>query len=307
MVLDEFYAAAQLLDGVFLRVDVIVVAQRNAEAVGRQLEVTVLERGGHDAAVTGHVAGYETLAEDREIALGGDAGLGRRQGTYVRGHTEVFDRVEIHRRKLLVYHRGEEDGNGLHRNADEVRETGHELGRNELVKADYAVGKRFFAADVLVCVEGVGDYVDGVFYYDVVQQMSGLELHAAHALKLAVDKLRKRQVGKHPAIAEYALDYLNRRLKDEFYHVLPHDAPPAVINESVFYAAPFAPAANAGLVYVGKTQVSRFSSHVSALPYGSVLSQGFRQTPGHACEAGRRRCRCTLCRRRRWGNCTAPS
>ena len=308
VVFDEFYAAAQLLNGVLLRVDIVVVAQRNAEAVGRQLEVAILERGGHDAAVAGHVAGDEALAEDREVTLGGDAGLGRRQGAYVRRNAEVFYSVEIHRRKLLVYHRGQEDGDGLHRDADEIREAGHELGRNELVKADDAVGKRLFAADVTVGVKGVGNNVDGVLYDDIVQEMPSLELHAAHALELAVYKLRKRQVGQHPAIAEYALDDLEGRAEDEFYHVLPHDAPPAVVDERVLYAAPFAPAANAGLVYVGKTQISRFSCHVSALPLCvSALSQDFRQTPERACAAGPRHCRCTLCQRRRSGNYKAPS
>ena len=307
VLLDEFYAAAQLLDGVFLRVNVVVIAQRNTEAVGRKLEVAVLERGGHDAAVAGHVAGDEAFAEDREIALRGDAGLGRRQGTYVRRNAEVFYSVEIHRRKLLVYHRGQEDGDSLHRDADKVREACHELGRNELVKADDTVCKRFFPADVPVCVKAVGNDIDGVLYDDVVQHMARPELHAAHALELAVDKLRQRKVRQHPAVAEYALDDLNRRAENEFNHILPHDAPPAVVNERVLYAAPLTPSANAGLVYVGKTQISWFSCHVSALPYVSVLSQGFQQMPERVCGAGRRRCRCTPCQRRRWGNCTAPS
>ena len=35
VLLNELYAAAQLLDGVLLRVNIVVIAQRNAEAVGR--------------------------------------------------------------------------------------------------------------------------------------------------------------------------------------------------------------------------------------------------------------------------------
>ena len=257
-----------------------------------------------DAAVAGHVAGDEALAEDGVIVLGGDSGLGRGQGADVGGHAEVLDRVEVHRRQLLVYHRGQEDGYGLHRNADEVREAGHELGRNELVKADDAVGKRFFAADVPVRVEAERNDVDGVLYDDIVQEVTGPELYAAHALELAVDKLRQREVGQHPAVAPDALEDLQRRAEDEFYHVLPHDAPPAVVCKRVLHAAPLAPAADAGLVYVAKSHVSRFIRHVSALPFPSVsvLSQGSRQRPGHVCAAGRRRCRCTPCPRRRWGS-----
>ena len=40
---NELYAASQLLDGVFLRINIVVIAQRNAEAVGRQLEIAILE------------------------------------------------------------------------------------------------------------------------------------------------------------------------------------------------------------------------------------------------------------------------
>ena len=105
VILNELYAAAQLLDGVLLRVNIVVIAQRNTEAVGRQLEIAILERRGHDAAVAGHVAGDEALAEDREIAFGGNAGLGRRQRTHVGRYTEILYRIEIHRRKLLIYHR----------------------------------------------------------------------------------------------------------------------------------------------------------------------------------------------------------
>ena len=243
------------------------------------------------------------------IALGGNAGLGRRQGAHVGRHAEIFYRVEIHRRKLLIYHRGQEDGYGLNGNADEVREACHKLGRNKLVKAHDSIGKRFFAADVLIGIEGVGNDVDGVLYYDVIQRVACAKLHAAHTLELAVDKLRQREVGQHPAIAENALDDLNRRLENKFYHVLPHDAPPTVVNERVLDAAPLAPAANAGLIYVAKSKISRFSCHVSALPFpcGSVLSRGSRQTPERACAAGRTRCRCIPCQRRRSDNYTARS
>ena len=258
LLLDEFDAAHDLLDRVVLRVDIVVVSQRYAQLVCRQLEISVLILARHNAAVTGHVAGDEAFAEYRVVPFYGDARLGRWQRADVGGDAVVLHAVEINRRKLLVYHRGKEDRYCLHRKPDKIREARHYLRRHQLVKADYSVRKRLFAADGHVCVEHCADDIRRMFDYHVVQQMPGAELYAAVALKLAVDKGWNRQVRRHPAVFPQPLHDLKRAFQHEGYHVLPRREPPAEIIQRIPQAAPFAGRAQAahGLICIAEAGFS---------------------------------------------------
>ena len=254
LLLDEFDAAHDLLDRVVLRVDIVVVSQRYAQLVGRQLEISVLILARHNAAVAGHVAGDEAFAEYRVVPFYGDARLSRRQRADVGGYAVVLHAVEIHRRKLLVYHRGEEDRYRLHRKPDKIREAGHYLRRHQLVKADYPVRERLFAADGHVRVEHCADDIRRMLDYHVVQQMAGAELHAAVALKLAVNEGRNGEIRRHPAVFPQPFHDLKRAFQHEGYHVLPCREPPAEIVQRVPQAAPFAGLAQAahGLICIAE-------------------------------------------------------
>ena len=168
LLLDEADAAEYFLHGVVLRVHIVVISQRHAQLIRGQPEIAVLIRARHDTAVAGHVARDEALAEDGVVPLDGNARLRRRQRTHVRRHAVVLDSVEIHRGELLIYHGGEEDGDGLHRQPDEIREAAHQLRRHKLIEADDPLGERLAAADALVGIEHGGDDVYRVLDDDVV-------------------------------------------------------------------------------------------------------------------------------------------
>ena len=149
LLLDEADEPPQLLDGVVLH-RLLIVADGHAEVVRREVEVPVLIRRRGDAAVARHVAGDKARAELGILVAQGAAGLGRGQGADVGRDAEVFGRVEVRRRDLLVEDGAQKHRQHLRRQVDEVREAGHDLARDELVKEHDLLRQFVAGVEVLV-------------------------------------------------------------------------------------------------------------------------------------------------------------
>lgn len=149
LLLDEADEPPQLLDGVVLH-RLLIVADGHAEVVRREVEVPVLIRRRGDAAVARHVAGDKARAELGILVAQGAAGLGRGQGADVGRDAEVFGRVEIRRCDLLVEDGAQKHRQHLRRQVDEVREAGHDLARDELVKEHDLLRQFVAGVEVLV-------------------------------------------------------------------------------------------------------------------------------------------------------------
>ena len=149
LLLDEADEPSQLLDGVVLH-RLLIVADGHAEVVRREVEVPVLIRRRGNAAVARHIAGDKARAELGILIAQGAAGLGRGQGANVGGDAEVFGRVEVRRGDLLVEDGAQKHRQHLRRQVDEVREAGHDLARDELVKEHDLFRQLVAGVEVLV-------------------------------------------------------------------------------------------------------------------------------------------------------------
>ena len=149
LLLDEADEPPQLLDGVVLH-RLLIVADGYAEVVRRKVEVPILIRRRGDAAVARHVAGDKARAELGILVAQGAAGLGRGQGADVGRDAEVLGRVEVRRRDLLVEDGAQKHRQHLRRQVDEVREAGHDLAGDELVKEHDLLRQFVAGVEVLV-------------------------------------------------------------------------------------------------------------------------------------------------------------
>ena len=246
LLLDEADEPPQLLDGVVLH-RLLIVADGHAEVVRREVEVPVLIRRRGDAAVARHVAGDKARAELGILVAQGAAGLGRGQGADVGRDAEVFGRVEIRRRDLLVEDGAQKHRQHLRRQVDEVREAGHDLAGDELVKEHDLLRQFVAGVEVLVGHERDAQQVGGLFHDAVVLRPGHAQLVAAHAERAAVDKVRIGQIGRKPLVAKQRTHGRHRALGHEDDHVLPALEPHVKVERRVAHAAQLAVAKPAPL------------------------------------------------------------
>ena len=239
LLLDEADEPAQLLDSVVLH-RVLIVADRHAVIVRREVEIPVLIRRRSDAAVARHVAGDKARAELGILVAQGAAGLGRGQGADVGRDAEVFGRVEIRRRDLLVEDRAQKHRQHLRRQVDEVREAGHDLSGDELVKEHDLLRELVAGVEMLVCHERDAQQVGGLFHDAVILGARHAQLVAAHTERAAVDKVRVGQVGGKPLIAKQRAHSRHRTLGHKDDHVLPALEPHIKVKRRVAHAAQLA-------------------------------------------------------------------
>ena len=123
--LDEGDGVLEHLGGVGVRARLVM---DHGESYGevRQIHAAALEHGGAFGCVAGHVGGDESLADDGEGVVYGNAGLGRAAGADVRGQAVGFGNVYVVRLDVLVDIADDELRQGLERDGDKILEALHE-------------------------------------------------------------------------------------------------------------------------------------------------------------------------------------
>ena len=197
----------------------------------------ILNGGGHDTAVAGHIAREHTAAYLGEIVLDGDACLVRRQRTHIRGKSVKLGLADVMHGGVLIDNGGQVDGDHLIQDDRIVGQApAHEL-RNKLIHADYLLAQLLclLAAgmQIQVCAENgvklLGDDLGKVV--EIVSRAT--QSRAALTLAYSVKEGGNGEIGVHPAISQNRLDILNGVTECPFDELAPKHAPLTVVKGGV--------------------------------------------------------------------------
>ena len=310
LLLEKFDALFEVLDRVGLHLRLVDTLRRRDLERGQVLEVPREDVRLRDRAVARHRAGEVALADARIVVHHGDAALGGGLGADVRRQAEVLHGVDVEHTGVLVDLRRQTDGE--HGDVDPLHggEAHHDQVRGHLVEHDGVLAQLCRAlavgAQVLVAHDDVAHAEDGVVQHGEKLVVRIAQLLAAQTHGVAVDHVRRGEVGHHPAVAQHGLDHQDRVAAELCGHEAVEIEPAEEIIKGVPEAAPFAGAEGAVLGGIKAAEaLAGFGviGHVSCPPFALHAAASFPgspRRPARACAADRSAPRC---RGGRWREC----
>ena len=240
LLLDKADASLDIFRGIFHSF-LILIAHGERQMEDRQIREAAGHVGrSHDRTVTRHGGRDKAAAQMRKRINDKGPAFRRRHRAGICRKAEGFHRIDIRDAGQLVNLRHEEHRHQLIRDADQIREAGHNLTHGHLIeKNDFFI--QLFAVAVLSVALGQEHQILRHITEDVVNhQMRHLQVAAAKTHGVLVHKTDAAHVRDHPSIPEGGVQGRNQILGEGAEEHSPHPEPFLVVIGGVLQPAPFA-------------------------------------------------------------------